>query len=268
MATPLVRQAAEIHNRSRGDQPIIAEYLELYQQNEVDQILLPEQTQCLAVKTFLHMCNVKFHLKMRSNAEQMSPSKGLPFIKMGPQIISEFEPIVEHLSLKGVSLSGELSGSQRALLKAYMSLTVNRLHLAELYITWCDKLTVEEITKIRYGSPYSWPLTRILPWLKQQEVGRYLEAQGWNNKTIDQVYTEVDMCCKALSDKLEDQYYFFLDRPTELDALVFAHLYNLLTTELTSAKLADIVKKYDNLMRFCERIRQRYFLEGEDGEDG
>ncbi|XP_022084710.1 metaxin-2-like [Acanthaster planci] len=265
MTTPLVRQAAEI--MSRGDQPIIADYVELYQQHQVDQILLPEETQCLAVKTFLHMCNVKFHLKMRSNAEQMSPSGGLPFIKMGPQIISEFEPIVDHLSLKGVNLSRELSGSQRALLKAYMSLTVNRLYLAELYVTWRDKLTAEEITKVRYGSPYSWPLNKILPWLKQREVETYLQAQGWYDKTINQVYTEVDLCCKALSDKLEDQYYFFMDRPTELDALVFAHLHNLLNTELTSAKLADIVRKHDNLMQFCERIRERYFPDGGNEED-
>ncbi|XP_033625421.1 metaxin-2-like [Asterias rubens] len=260
MATPLLTRAAEINVTPRGDQPIIADYVEIYQQHE-DQILLPEEAQCLAVKTFLHMCNINYHKKMRYNAEQMSPSKGLPFIKIGPLIVADFDPIVEHLSSKGVCLTSELSGSQKAELKAYLSLTVNRLHLAELYITWRDKLTVEEITKERYGSSYPWPLNKVLPWFKQREIGRYLQAKGWYEKSIDQVYTEVNLCCKALSHKLGDQYYFFIDRPTELDALVFAHLHALLTTELTSARLADIVKEYENLTRFCDRIHQRYYVE-------
>lgn len=52
-------------------------------------------------------------------------------------------------------------------------------------------------------------------------------------------------------------YFFF--RPTELDALVFGHLYTILTTQLTSDELSEKVKNYSNLLAFCRRIEQHYF---------
>ncbi|XP_072021121.1 metaxin-2-like [Amphiura filiformis] len=164
--------------------------------------------------------------------------------------------------MAGLSLSEDLSGPQKSELKAYMALTINRLKLAELYVTWQDKHSSEAITKPRYGSPYPWPLQHLLPWMKQREMKRYLKVQEWSDKTVEQVHAEVNLCCKALSDKLGEQYYFFLDRPTELDALVYGHLNSLLTTKFTSVQLAEDVQRYPNLVRFCERITERYFTEG------
>ena len=54
----------------------------LYQPNELEQILLPDNANCLAVQAFLHMCNLDFTIEMRSNAENMSPSGKVPFIKV------------------------------------------------------------------------------------------------------------------------------------------------------------------------------------------
>ncbi|XP_077996842.1 metaxin-2-like isoform X2 [Glandiceps talaboti] len=202
----------------------------LYQPYEVQQILLPETANCLAVKTFLQMCNIKFKLRLKSNAEHMSPSGGIPFVKSGQHIVAEFEPILEFYALR-------------------------------LYISWYDSSTVKEITRPRYGSPYPWPLNHILAYSKQWEVYKLLRSTGWTTKTLEQVYEEVDMCCKALSDRLDDQYFFFLDRPTELDALVFGHVYTLLTTQLKNKRFAEIIEKYNNLITFCQRIDKDYFEE-------
>lgn len=48
-------------------------------------------------------------------------------------------------------------------------------------------------------------------------------------------------------------------RPTELDALVFGHLFTILTTRLTSTELAERIKSHSNLLSFCRRIEQTYF---------
>lgn len=48
-------------------------------------------------------------------------------------------------------------------------------------------------------------------------------------------------------------------RPTELDALVFGHLFTILTTRLTNNELAERIKSYSNLLSFCRRIEQTYF---------
>ncbi|KAG7270047.1 hypothetical protein CRUP_007147 [Coryphaenoides rupestris] len=86
-----------------------------------------------------------------------------------------------------------------------------------------------------------------------------MKAIGWGGKTLEKVYEDVSQCCQALSQRLGTQTYFFNRHPTELDALVFGHLFTILTTQLTSSELAERVKRYTNLLAFCKHIEQNYF---------
>ncbi|XP_016064097.1 PREDICTED: metaxin-2 isoform X2 [Miniopterus natalensis] len=284
----------------------------LYQQLKGEQILLSDNAASLAVQAFLQMCNLPIKVVCKANAEYMSPSGKVPFIHVGNQVVSELGPIVQFVKAKGHSLSDGLDEVQKAEMKAYMELVNNMLLTAELYLQWCDEATVGEITLARYGSPYPWPLNRILAYQKQWEVKRKMKAIGWGNKTLDQaapspgqpahfrvplamcgtglggwagveqmkpistsgrtaemlwlmVLEDVDQCCQALSQRLGTQPYFFNKQPTELDALVFGHLYTILTTQLTNDELSEKVKNYSNLLAFCRRIEQHYFEDGGKG---
>ncbi|NXA32801.1 MTX2 protein, partial [Eudromia elegans] len=219
----------------------------------------------LCFQAFLQMCNLPVRVVCRANAEYMSPSGKMPFIHVGNQVVSELGPIVQFVKAKGHSLSDGLDEVQKAEMKAYMELVNNMLLTAELYLQWCDDVTVEEITHPRYGSPYPWPLNRILSYQKQWEIRRKMKAIGWAGKSLEQVLEDVDQCCQALSQRLGTQPYFFNKHPTELDALVFGHLFTILTTQLTSDELCEKVKNYSNLIAFCRRIEQQYF-EGHDKE--
>lgn len=86
-----------------------------------------------------------------------------------------------------------------------------------------------------------------------------MKAIGWAGKTLEQVLEDVDQCCHALSQRLGTQPYFFNKQPTELDALVFGHLFTILTTQLITDELSEKVKNYSNLTAFCRRIEQQYF---------
>ena len=48
--------------------------VQLFQPYEVEQVLLSDNANCLAVQAFLHMANLDFTIEMRSNVEHMSPS--------------------------------------------------------------------------------------------------------------------------------------------------------------------------------------------------
>uniref|UniRef100_A0A8C6S9L8 Metaxin 2 n=1 Tax=Neogobius melanostomus TaxID=47308 RepID=A0A8C6S9L8_9GOBI len=193
-----------------------------------DQILLSDCASSLAVQAYLRMCGLPVQIICKVNAEFMSPSGKIPFIHVGNQVVSELGPIVQFTK-------------------------------AKLYIQWCDDATAAEITRPRYSSPYSWPLCKILAYQKQWEVRRKINAIGWGGKSLEQVYEDVSQCCQALSQRLGTQPYFFNKQPTELDALVFGHLFTILTTRLTSTELAERVKSYSNLLSFCRRIEQTYF---------
>nr|XP_012139830.1 PREDICTED: metaxin-2-like isoform X5 [Megachile rotundata] len=180
----------------------------VYQPYDVEQILLPDSANCLAVQAFLRMCKIDFQLETRSNAEYMSPSGRVPFIKCGAFIISEFDNIVSFIGNKGISLSEHLSATCKADMRAYMSLVDNVFFNAELYICWVDEATLNEVTKPRHGSVYPWPLNHFLNWQKRKEVIKKLNVLGWYNKTIEEVCSDVNNCCTILSERLEGNDYF------------------------------------------------------------
>ncbi|XP_076241087.1 metaxin-2 isoform X3 [Calliopsis andreniformis] len=231
----------------------------LYQPYEVEQILLPDSANCLAVQAFLKMCGLEFQIVLRRNAEYMSPSGRVPFIKCGAFLVPEFENIVSFIGTKGVSLTNDLSTTCKADMRAYISLVNNVFVNAELYICWIDNETLNEVTKPRYGSVYPWPLNHFLSWQKRKEVIKKLSVLGWYNKTIEDICSEVKTCCSALSGRLEGTKYFFGDTtPNELDALVFGHIFTIITTPLPGNKLANIVQSYPQLVDFCKRIEARW----------
>ncbi|XP_076293203.1 metaxin-2 isoform X2 [Lasioglossum baleicum] len=227
----------------------------LYQPFVVEQILLPDYANCLAVEAFLKMCGIGVEIVSRHNAEYMSPTGRVPFIKCGSIIHSEFDRIVSFVESKGKSLSGNLSSTCKADMRAYMSLVNNVLLNAELYISWVDEDTLNHITKVRHGSVYPWPLNHFLNWQKRKDVIKKLNVLSWYNKSIEEVCSEVENCCKALSERLDRNEYFSGDKtPNELDALVFGHVFSIITTNLPDNKLANIVQKYTLLLEHCKRI--------------
>jgi len=233
--------------------------VQLYQPYEVEQVLLPDNANILTVQAFLNMCNLEYTIEMRSNAEHMSPSGRLPFIRANKFIIAEVDPIVSFVNTKGITLTGHLDATQKADMRAYMSLVSNVLGNAETYLSWLDNVTYCEVTKPRYGSTYPWPLNHILTWQKKQQAFKRLSALGWTSKSLEEVYQEVEQCCVALSERLDNQPYFFDDKPTELDALVFGHLFSILTTPLPDTRLASIVRGHHNLVELCQQIDKEYF---------
>lgn len=233
--------------------------VKLFQQYQVEQITFPDYAACLSVKTYLHMCGLKFTTELKVNAEEMSPSGRVPFIQLGPFLVSEMEPIIACVQTRGFNLSAELPDIQKSELKAYMALVGNTLVNAEHYLAWVPSEVSEQVTKPRYGSMHPWPLDKILPLKKQLEVKQRLASVEWANKTFDEVCDEVLTCCQALSERLDRQDFFFGKRPTELDALVFGHLFTLLTTDLPNREFALIIRRFENLVQFCERVDQTYY---------
>ncbi|XP_014262251.1 metaxin-2-like isoform X3 [Cimex lectularius] len=235
----------------------------LFQPYETEQILLPDSANCLAVQAFLKMCQLNYTVEYKVNAEEMSPSGKVPFIKCGAYLISELESITNFVASKGISLTSNLDESQKADMRAYMSLVNIVLGNAENYVTWCDNETYLKVTKPRYGSVHPFPLNHILCYLKRKSILKRLAVYGWADKTLDKVYDEVDRGCSALSERLEKSRFFFGDKPTELDALVFGHVYTILATPLPNNRFAATVRGYTNLLDHCMRIERQLFNGGD-----
>ena len=66
----------------------------------VAQSLIPDSASVFGVKAYLRMCGLKYNDELRTNVEFMSPSGKIPFIKCGPIVISELEPIISFIQNK------------------------------------------------------------------------------------------------------------------------------------------------------------------------
>ncbi|XP_055374276.1 metaxin-2 [Condylostylus longicornis] len=234
----------------------------LYQPFDAEQILLAEQASCLAVKAYLKMCKLPFNVRSSANAEFMSPGgrmTKLPFIKAGEFVIAEFEPIVSFIETKGTKLTNHLDEDEKDDLRAYLSLVENIFTNAELYLTFMDDENYHQVTSMRYGSVYPWPLKAYQNGIKRRTVIKQLNVYQWKDMTLKEVVDKVEKCCEALTERLGDRKYFNGDLPTELDAITFGHIFTILTTKLPNNILAETVNRFDKLVNFCANIDKEFF---------
>lgn len=149
-----------------------------------------------------------------------------------------------------------------------------------------DRQTLEEVTYKRYGSVHPWPLNYIQNWRKRHAVVKKLKVFNWASYTNEQVVKKVRKCCAFLKEKLGDNQYFYGDRcglifkfgknpifkttifiysPTELDALVFGHIFTILTTPLPNNQLQQLIKNnFGSLVDLCFRIEKEFFINASD----
>ncbi|XKL63696.1 hypothetical protein PGB90_006060 [Kerria lacca] len=207
MSTPSVLLATSFQHEL-GSQAEWDEDSTLYQPYEVEQILMPDNANCLSVRVFLKMLNLPLDIKYKTNAEYMSPNGKVPFIKCGQFVIAQLESIIEFVQSKNYSLSKDLNNSEKDEMRTYMSSVNSVFGNAESYIVWCDP-DVVPITSLRCGIVYPFPLNHWITYIKKRANKARLNALGWLKKSLDDVYSDVEKCCEFLSDRLGDSLYFF-----------------------------------------------------------
>ncbi|EAA12563.4 AGAP008150-PA [Anopheles gambiae str. PEST] len=235
----------------------------LYQPYEEEQILLAENASCLAVRTYLKMLNLPVALEQRANAEFMSPGgkrTKLPVLRVENFIYAEFDHIVTFLEKNfNKSLSAPLTPEEKDQMRSTNCLVEHLFTTAEQYVSWIDPEVRNTVTKKRNGCVFPFPLNHVQNWRKESAVRRQLRMADYLHEGIDTIMGEVDHLCQDLSSRLGDKRYFFGDSPTELDALVFGHLYSIFTMKLPNNVLALTIHKYSNLNQFCKNIDETYF---------
>ncbi|XP_050078339.1 metaxin-2 [Anopheles maculipalpis] len=242
----------------------------LYQPYEEEQILLAENASCLAVRTYLKMLNLPVALEQRANAEFISPGgkrTKLPVLRVENFIYAEFEHISAFvLENFDKSLHTLLSAENKDVMRSFICLAEHIFTNAEQYVSWIDPEIRDTVTKKRNGCVFPFPLNYVQNWRKEGAVRRQLNLADHLNISLEKMIAEVDKLCQNLSDLLGDKQYFFGNNPTELDALVFGHLYSIFTMKLPNNVLALTIHKYSNLNQFCLNIDQTYFTAKEKGK--
>ncbi|XP_001978114.3 metaxin-2 [Drosophila erecta] len=263
--TAAMMQSSAEAGKSEEAWPAVAH---LHHPDEANQLLLPERSSCLAVKTYLRMCNLPFTEQISDNAEFMSPGgrlTHLPLLRLGPvKTFAEFEPIVAQVEVMqgGSSLGSWMSEDQRDDIRCLVSYVENVFTLAEIHMSFVDEINYQLYTAPRSAAAHPWPLSAIRRQAKQKDARRILKVYQWQDLDNDQVIQEVGVCADALVAKLEEhkaQAYLGGPRPCELDALVFGHVAAIMSTKVPNMELAEVLATYPRLLAHCRRIDQSLF---------
>ncbi|EPB70131.1 helicase protein [Ancylostoma ceylanicum] len=224
-----------------------------------DQALSYEYAECLAAQAFLRMAHLSYFVKQRPNAEFISPTGKVPLLKVRRTLIPEFSGIVDFVAKKGVKLCAHLSDAQVAEMRAHMSVMDVLLRNVEMYVMWKHNETYTQLTRYRYGSVYKWPLNWILPAMKRREILTKLHDSGWADRSTEEVLEQYEKALRALSSQLGSKPYLFGNQPTEADALLFGHLFTIITMSLPCMDLKNAILNYTNLQDFVTRVETEYF---------
>jgi glutathione S-transferase len=167
--------------------------------------------------------------------------------------------IIEHLAERhGVDLDSHLDASQRAL-----AVTVQRMLEEHYHQCFEHQLFFGEGGRERllaFASTMPIPVRWILPAVARRAFSKQLHARGMGRHPEEVIIAQGKADLDALSELLGEGPHFFGDQPSSIDACVFGFLGVSLYVEGNNP-LYRYGASIDNLMRYCERMRARYFPE-------
>ncbi|XP_022806733.1 metaxin-2-like isoform X2 [Stylophora pistillata] len=80
----------------------------------MNNILLTDAANCRGIEAYLRFCGLAHEVKSRRNAEFMSPTGNVPFLRADRDLIGDFQGIVSFVEAKGFSTSANLENERQS----------------------------------------------------------------------------------------------------------------------------------------------------------
>jgi glutathione S-transferase len=217
---------------------------------------------CMKLETWLRITGVPYEVAPLDMAN--APKGKIPYIiDQDGTRIGDSTIIVSHLkSARSVDPDAQLTAEQRA-----VALAFRRMLKENFY--W---VVIHE----RYKEERNWPqyreiLISNLDFLPEEHRGPgadmyrklivdQLQAHGLGRHSPEEVYRFGKEDLTAVSDYLGTRPYFLGERPTTVDATVYAYVASMIGMGLPSP-VKDFGRSRENLVRYCQRVHERFFPE-------
>ena len=212
----------------------------------------------LKLATWLRMAEIPFDLVV-ANDPSKGPKGKSPWIEYGAVRMGDSSLIIEHLAQRfGIDLDTHLDSRQRALAVSVQRMLEEHYHQCFEHQLFFGRGGAERLRELAATMPI--PLRWLAPIMIKRAFGKQLFARGMGRHSDDVIIAQGKSDLDALAELLGDQPYLLGDRPSSFDACVFGFLgVSLYVTG--DNPLYRYGASLGNLMRYCERMRTRYFPE-------
>lgn len=220
----------------------------------------------LAAIALLRFADIPFSIHQGASPS-MTPANQLPVISLHkpyeslPSICAGLASLIALMTTDRdiADPNANLTPFQVAESMAFATLVTSRFGPARLHEFFINDKNYAGIYHTLLEKDSSFPLNRVLPFLKRRHVRNILDS-----RSAETLHFDADMALGALSTRLGSSKWFYGDeKPSILDALVFGYLAPVLYIPLPSTNLRRRVAQHSNLVAFVGRVRQTYFCAAE-----
>lgn len=226
------------------------------------------------VATLTVLTYIRFFGKVKPNVLSIVPVNDVREIPAGflPALIdkdlaiTDFPAIIGHLRKNGINIDGRLSAQEGAETVAFEALLEECLFPAVQYHLWGNAKNSSAVADA-YSKiiPFPFGYYNILKLRARATLSQ-------SSRSAPEILSKMETCLQTLRARLARNQYFFGDRPSYLDAVVFAHLVVLVkagvdcntTVQSTSAHTrSDFLRSDDVLLEYVNRIYAKFFSDCE-----
>ncbi len=213
---------------------------------------------CLKLEAWLRMVELKYDIREISDPRK-GPKGKLPYIRDNDITVADSALAIEHLKKTyKIHIDSHLSLAEQAIARGFEKMLEEHLYWALIYNRWID----ENWIKVREACFSTLPalVRTLVPALAQKNMKNALDGNGLGRHSRDEIYEMANKDLKAISDFLANKPFLMGDKPSSIDAALYAFLCNIINVPLRSP-MKDYVHKSNNLMRYNERLGQTLFPE-------
>jgi len=212
----------------------------------------------LKLDTWLRMADIPFEFVI-ANDPGKGPKGKSPWIEIGELRMGDSSLIIEYLAQRyAVDFDAHLDPQQRALAMTIQRMLEEHYHQCFEHQLFFGRGARSRLQEFAETMPV--PLRWLVPSVIKRTFRTQLYARGMGRHAEAVIIAQGQADLDALSVLLGDKPYMLGDQPSAIDACVFGFLGVSLYVDGDNP-LYRYGASLDNLMRYCERMRVRYYPE-------
>lgn len=180
-----------------------------------------------------------------------SPKGKKPYLIHQGQDISDSQLCIEYIvKTFGIDLDAHLSVEQKAIAHSLQIMLEERLYFIMIYSRWIEQLP---LVRMIYFVGVPKLITYFIAGKIQRNIRNTLYLQGLGRHSREEIYGFGCQDLQAVADLLGKKKYFFNDRVSLIDMVVYSVVGNILLVDKFSSPLRDYL--VNNLPDLCQYIR-------------
>ena len=212
---------------------------------------------CLKLDAYLRMTGIP-HRDVVDGTPFGAPKGKLPYIEHDGRKIGDSGFVIEYLEKTfGRDPNAKLSAADRGVALALRRLIEENLYWVMVYDRWVVEENWRQFRGVVLGAVPA-PVRPLIAPIARRGVKRQLKGHGIGLHSADEIHAVGLRDLGAIADVLGDKPFLLGDAPTEIDAVAYGLLPNIMQVPLASP-VKDAALARPNLVAYVERMRSRYF---------